>query len=255
MTSVTAGNYKDLWEKWGNDKNAEAADQLVEAYLPLVRYHVGRISAGLPRNVNREEVMSHGLMGLFDAINKFDFSRELKFDTYASFRIRGAIIDGLRQEDWLPRTMREKAKKIEESVERLEQQYGRFVTEEEISEELGMDKHEVQRIVSETFFANILSIDDESQEYEKEETYRANLVDNTAITPEEEAVKKDTFKELASMIDQLNEREKLVVSLFYYEELTLTEIGQVLNLSTSRISQIHSKAILRLKQILQKKEK
>ncbi len=249
----TSHAYAEWWEKWINEADQEAGDRLLEAYMPLVHYHVQRVGATLPKNVSQEEMFSHGMMGLYDAMRKFDLSRELKFDTYASIRIRGAIMDGLRKEDWLPRTVREKSKKIEETMSQLEQTYGRFVTEEEVAEKLNMSEEEVRRVMNETFFANLLSIHEETPEGEKEETFQSTIQDANTLTPEEETLKANLLEELAEAIENLNEKEQMVLSLFYQEELTLTEIGHVMNLSVSRISQIHSKALFRLQQILKKR--
>ncbi|WP_096199384.1 FliA/WhiG family RNA polymerase sigma factor [Bacillus sp. FJAT-45350] len=252
MANSSTIEEKKLWQKWMNDRDSESADSLIRLYMPLVKYHVNRISAGLPRNINKEDLISHGMMGLYDALEKFDVNRDLKFDTYASFRIRGAILDGLRKEDWLPRSMREKAKKIEITIERLEQLLGRTVKVEEIAKEIGMGEEEVTHVMSESFYANMLSMDEKTNDSERDETYKSTIEDKKIVTPEDNVMQDATREELVEVIKQLNEREQMVISLFYYEELTLTEIGQVLNLSTSRISQIHSKALFRLQQVLSK---
>lgn len=252
MLHLHESDEQKLWEKWFSDRDIEAADSLIRIHMPLVRYHVSRISSGLPRNVNKEDLFSHGMLGLYDALEKFDSKRDLKFDTYASFRIRGAILDGLRKEDWLPRTMREKAKKIEATIEQLEQKYCRYVTAEEVAATLDMPEQEVTQIISESFFANMLSMDEKTTDSEREETYRNTLEDKNAIIPEEKVIKDDVKEELVKVIKTLNEKEQHVISLFYFEELTLTEIGQILELSTSRISQIHSKALFQLQQVLSK---
>jgi RNA polymerase sigma factor for flagellar operon FliA len=191
-------------------------------------------------------------MGLYDAIEKFDPSRELKFDTYASFRIRGAIIDGLRKEDWLSRGTRDKAKKIEAAIEKLEQRYMRNVTAKDIAEELQLTEDEIYTTMNEHFFASILSIDEQLNGEEEKEGQTFSIRDRKAEIPEEKVVKDELIKEMAESIAKLSENEQLVLSLFYQEELTLTEIGQVMNLSTSRISQIHSKSIFKLRQALGK---
>lgn len=250
--AILPSNEDQIWQRWINHKDPQAGDSLIRLYMPLVNYHVQRISVGLPKNVNREDVKSYGLLGLYDALEKFDRSRDLKFDTYASFRIRGAIIDGLRKEDWLPRSVREKNKKIEAAMERLEQRYMRNVTAEEIAEEVDMTEEEVNNIMTEGFFANILSIDEGSKETEEKEGNYFSIRDKNTLTPEEHTIKEELFNELVERIKELNEKEQLVVSLFYQEELTLTEIGQVLGLSTSRISQIHSKALMKLRGSLTK---
>ncbi|MFZ4454176.1 FliA/WhiG family RNA polymerase sigma factor [Salibacterium aidingense] len=253
MPNSSSYDHQQWWDKWLENEDDTAANKLVEAYMPLVNYHVQRIGSGLPKNVSKEELLSHGLSGLYDAMKKFDVSRNLKFDTYASFRIRGAIIDGLRQEDWMPRSLRDKSKKIEETMESLEQQHGRYVSEEEVGRELRMNAEEVRKVVTETFFANMLSIDEETPEGEREETYRASIEDTSSPSPEDVLVQSTSFHELAEVMEQLSDKEKTVIGLFYQEEMTLTEIGEIMELSTSRISQIHSKALFRLKQALLKK--
>ncbi|MFB5660542.1 FliA/WhiG family RNA polymerase sigma factor [Alteribacillus sp. HJP-4] len=253
MPRTTPHAHHELWNKWLKERNREAANELVEVYQPLVHYHVQRIGAGLPQNVSRQDLISHGLSGLYDAMNKFDFSRELKFDTYASFRIRGAILDGLRHEDWMPRSLRDKAKKIEETMEQLEQRYGRHVTEEEVGTEIDMTVDEVRKVSAESFYANTLSIDEETSEGEREETYSAAIEDRSAASPEEEVMKKAAVAELILVMKDLSKKEQTVVGLFYEEDMTLTEIGEIMGLSTSRISQIHSKALFRLKQVLEKR--
>jgi RNA polymerase sigma factor for flagellar operon FliA len=244
-----------LWKKWVENRDPEACDELMIIYSPLVDYHVQRISVGLPRNVSKEDLKSHALIGLYDAIEKFDYTRDLKFDTYASFRIRGSIIDGLRKEDWLPRSLRERSKKVESVSEKLEQKLGRYVTAQEVAGELDISEAEVYQVMSESFVANLLSIDEKTNDSERDETYKNAIVDKNILTPEAQMMKKNMHEELVRVIDALNDKEQIVISLFYFEELTLTEIGQTLGLSTSRISQIHSKALFRLKQVLTREKK
>lgn len=244
MGSALKGEERKYWDDWVNGRDRHAAEELVQRYMPLVSYHVQRFSATLPSSVPREELVSFGLVGLYDALKKFDPSRDLKFDTYASFRIRGAILDGLRQEDWLPRSVRDKAKKIEDATERLEQRYMRSVTAKEVADELGMSEEEVQAAVNETFFSNWLPLGKAAGEEDDEPLA---IRDDRAALPEEQVVKQDMIEKLAEGIGQLNEKEQLVISLFYKEELTFTEIGNILRLSTSRISQIHAKALWKLR--------
>ncbi|WP_313798656.1 FliA/WhiG family RNA polymerase sigma factor [Cytobacillus sp.] len=240
------------WQSWVTSRDAQAGNFLVQKYLPLVSYHVQRISVNLPRNVSRDDLRSLGLMGLYDALEKFEPNRDLKFDTYASFRIRGAILDGLRKEDWLPRNTREKAKKIEAAIEKLEQRLARKASIQEISLEVSMTEEEVHSVMNEHFFANILSIDEKSSDQDDKDGQSFIIKDEGTEMPEEKLIKDETIAEMVKLISQLNEKEQLVISLFYKEELTLTEIGQVMNLSTSRISQIHSKAIFKLRHALEK---
>ncbi|MCM3717134.1 FliA/WhiG family RNA polymerase sigma factor [Fictibacillus phosphorivorans] len=252
MTEPSLVEEQTCWEKWNTSRDREAGDELLRAYLPLVNYHVQRISVGLPKSVNKDELRSLGMLGLYDALKKFEPERDLKFDTYASFRIRGAILDGLRREDWLPRSLREKTKKVEAAIEKLEQENLRSVSAKEVAEELSLSENDVTTVMSESFMANILSIDEENKESESREKVSYTIEDKKAITPENRLLQEELHGELALVIKELSEKEQLVVSLFYYEELTLTEIGQILGLSTSRISQIHSKALFRIRQVLQR---
>ncbi|MDQ0175797.1 FliA/WhiG family RNA polymerase sigma factor [Bacillus chungangensis] len=251
MANQTLTEEQKQWQSWTDSRDTEAGNALVKRYMPLVHYHVQRIAVGLPRNVSIEDLKSLGMIGLFDALNKFDTSRDLKFDTYASFRIRGAIIDGLRKEDWLPRGTREKAKKIEAVIEKLEQEKQRHVAAEEVAKELAIPEEEVYRTLHEHFTASILSIDEHFQDNEDGETRKVVLRDDHTPCPEEHLLKDETIEELTKLIAELSKQEQIVLSLFYFEELTLTEIGEILHLSTSRISQIHSKALFRLRKALQ----
>jgi len=250
MSHLTIEEEQLCWKNWVDCRDPLAGDILVKKYIPLVSYHVQRISVSLPKNVSRDDIRSLGMMGLFDALERFDTKRDLKFDTYASFRIRGAILDGLRKEDWLPRSARDKAKKIESAIEKLEQQYMRNLSPTEIAAELNIPEDEVYAALNENFFANVLSMDENPQEDDKESA-NFHIKDEKADLPEEHVLRDELYEELAKVIETLNEKEQLVLQLFYKEELTLTEIGQVMSLSTSRISQIHSKAIYKLRNTMQ----
>ncbi|AYC29265.1 FliA/WhiG family RNA polymerase sigma factor [Paenisporosarcina cavernae] len=250
MSRTSATDEQTYWQLWIEKRDPDAGDILIRKYTPLVQYHVQRIGAGIPKNVSRDDLKSLGMMGLFDALNKFEPSRDLKFDTYASFRVRGAIIDGLRKEDWLPRSTREKSKKLEADIEKLEQKLMRHATPEEVADFTGNTVDEVYRTVQEHFFSNVLSIDEQLQDQDEAEGKSFVIRDDSTKTPEQELVKVELLGDLVEQVGQLNEKEQLVLSLFYTEELTLTEIGEMLQLSTSRISQIHSKALFKLRKSL-----
>lgn len=254
MSHQTIAEEQLCWKNWVESRDPEAGDLLVKKYMPLVSYHVQRISVSLPKNVSRDDIRSLGMVGLFDALERFDPKRDLKFDTYASFRIRGAILDGLRKEDWLPRSARDKAKKIEAAIEKLEQKYMRNLTAKEIALELNIPEEEVYSSLNEHFFANVLSMDEHSQDQDDKDGINFHIKDEKADLPEEHVMREELYVELAQVIETLNEKEQLVLQLFYKEELTLTEIGQVISLSTSRISQIHSKAIFKLRQAMQERK-
>ena len=238
------------WERWIEDRDPDAGNILVEKYTPLVTYHVQRICSGLPRNVSRDDIMSLGLQGLFDALTKFDTSRDLKFETYASFRIRGTIIDGLRKEDWLSRSSRERSKKLKQEIEKLEQQLMRHATPEEVAEHLGVEVEEVYQTMHEQYFSNVLSIDEKIEDNDADNKQSFAIKDDDAKTPEQRMIMNELVGDLATKIKKLNENEQLVLNLFYTEELTLTEIGVIVSLSTSRISQIHSRALFKLRELL-----
>ncbi|WP_174735031.1 FliA/WhiG family RNA polymerase sigma factor [Mesobacillus harenae] len=251
MAAALLADEQLVWESWIATRDPQAGNTLMKKYMPLVTYHVQRISVSLPKSVSRDDLKSLGMLGLYDALNKFDSSRDLKFDTYASFRIRGAILDGLRKEDWLPRSTREKAKKIDVAIERLEQQHLRSVTPHEIAAELRIDEEEVFSAMNENFFANVLSIDEQPSEQDDKDGQSFTIRDEKAERPEETLAKNEIIEEMITVLTQLNEKEQMVLSLFYKEELTLTEIGQVMNLSTSRISQIHSKALFKMRTLME----
>ena len=249
MTQQRRMEEQALWIRWTTDRDPDAGDLLIRKFKPLVSYHVQRIAVGLPKNVSRDDLTSLGMMGLFDALNKFDINRDLKFDTYASFRVRGAIIDGLRKEDWLPRSAREKAKRLEGQIESLEQTLMRHATPEELAKHMNLPIEEVYQTFHEHFYSNVLSINEQLDQDENEGKSFIIRDDHTK-TPEQQIVHSELLGDLAQNIQKLNEKEQLVVSLFYTEEMTLTEIGEMLELSTSRISQIHSKALFKLRKLL-----
>ncbi|KQX69166.1 MULTISPECIES: FliA/WhiG family RNA polymerase sigma factor [unclassified Paenibacillus] len=239
----------ELWKQWKEQGWVPAKQSLIESYLPLVDYVSGRMAIGLPKSVSREDLSSFGVMGLIDAVEKFDYSRGLQFETYASWRIRGSIIDGLRQGDWVPRSVREKAKKVEDAYQKLEQQYLRSVTDAEISDYLQISEQDFQQMLQDISITTVCSIDDPIRE-EDSETRLSLLVDEKAKNPEFQVNEFYLKESLAKAIERLTEKERTVVSLFYFEELSLSEIAEVMCLSPSRISQLHSKAILRLKGVL-----
>lgn len=239
----------ELWKQWKEQGLIQARQTLIESYLPLVEYVSGRLAIGLPKSVSKDDLSSFGVMGLIDAIEKFDYARGLQFETYASWRIRGSIIDGLRQGDWVPRSVREKAKKVEDAYQKLEQKYLRSVTDVEISTYLQISEQDFQQMLQDISITTICSIDDPIRE-EESETRLSLIVDEKAKNPEYQVNEFYLKDSLAKAIDRLTEKERTVVSLFYFEELSLSEIAEVMCLSPSRISQLHSKAILRLKGVL-----
>ncbi|MBB6636727.1 FliA/WhiG family RNA polymerase sigma factor [Cohnella thailandensis] len=246
-------SHQSFWQSWKEDGDLDAKKQLIEHYLPLVDYVSSRMAVGLPKNVTKDDLASNGAMGLIDAIEKFDYQRGLQFETYASWRIRGSIIDGLRQGDWVPRSVRDKAKKMEDAYAVLEQRNLRSATDEEVCSYLNISNKEFQQMLQEVAVSTICSLEDPIRE-EESETRLSLLIDDKAVNPESRV--HDTFlkETLMQGIDRLTPKERTVVSLFYYEDLSLSEIAEVMSLSPSRISQLHSKAILRLRAALGKQK-
>jgi len=222
--------------------------------MHVVDYHVESIAQHIPQSFDKGDLRSLGIMGLYDALHKYDLKRNVKFTTYASIRVHGSIIDGLRKEDWLPRTLREKANKIERVSAELEQQLNRIPTSTDIADKLNMEVAEVEEAISDTLFAKIQSLDASFQNEESDSTSTplAYVHDNNVKTPSEHMLANDLREELMEHIKQLGKNEQVVISLVYVEELSLTEVGEVLELSTSRISQIHKSAIFKLRKTLEK---
>lgn len=243
-------NY-DLWESWKDGGQIEAKKQLIEQYLPIVDYVSNRLAIGLPKNVSKDDLASNGVMGLIDAIEKFDYKRGLQFETYASWRVRGAILDGLRQGDWVPRSVREKSKKIEEAYQTLEQRYLRTVTDAEMSQYLDVSEKEFHQMLQDVAVTSVCSLEDPIRD-EESETRLSLLIDEKAKNPDYKVNEFFLKESLVKGIEKLTEKERTVVSLFYYEDLSLSEIAEVMSLSPSRISQLHSKAILRLRASMDK---
>jgi len=237
----------NYWDSWQKQRDPQAGEYLVERYLPLVEYVIQRFMISLPKTVDKDDIRSLAFEGLLDAFDKFNIERDLKFETYATWRIKGAIIDGLRHSDWLPRSVREKVKKIENAYAVLEQEKNDSVTDEEVSDYLGITKAELNKTVSEAALSTMISIDETSYEDNHQVGKYAMIQNDRADSPERSLTAKMVKESLSRAIERLPEKEKITVSLCYFEELKLTEIAEVLNVSVSRVSQLHSKAMLRLR--------
>lgn len=244
-------NHADLWSAWKEDGDHEAKKKLIEYHLHIVDYVSSRLAIGLPKNVSKGDLASNGVMGLIDAIEKFDYKRGLQFEIYASWRVRGAILDSLRQGDWVPRSVREKAKKIETAYQQLEQKYLRSVSDSEMSDYLDVTEKEFRHMLQEVAVMTLTSLEDPIRE-EESETRMSLLVDEKAKNPDHKVHEFYLREALMKGIGKLTPKERTVVSLLYYEDLSLSEIAEVMSLSPSRISQLHSKAILRLRGALDK---
>lgn len=236
-----------LWMHYKNSKDQRVKDTLIMKYASFVKYVAGRIAVNLPSNVEFDDLVSYGILGLIDAIDKFDPGRSVKFKTYAKTRIRGAIFDELRVLDWTPRSIRQKARKLEKAYAKLEGKLGRDATDEEIADFLKIDISELHKLFDETKKSLLLSLDEIFYD-DEEGSSRFDFVENQkSDNPQLKIEESEAKKILADAISKLNDRERLVITLYYYEDLTSKEIGKILGVSDSRVSQLHTKAILRLR--------
>jgi len=253
-TNVKAIELRDLWRRYKNNGDKDARERLVVAYSPLVKYVAGRMASGLPAHVEEADLISYGLVGLISAIERFDLEREIKFETYAITRIKGAIIDELRSLDWVPRSVRAKAREIERVNAKLEHRLQRAPTDEEMAEELGISVDEFQDSLLQISNSTVVALDElwtVSDASGDQVSLLDTLQDPDSPDPSQVLDATEVKDRLADAIARLPEREKLVIALYYYENLTLREIGEVLGVTESRISQLHTKAVLRLKSRLQ----
>jgi RNA polymerase sigma factor for flagellar operon FliA len=240
----------ELWREFKKTGATDLRERLILHYSPLVKYVAGRVGVGLPPNIEQADLVSYGIFGLIDAINKFDIERAIKFETYAISRIKGAIIDELRAIDWIPRSVRYKAREVEKAYAALEARLHRTPNEAEVADELGIPLEDLHQIFSQVSFVNVIALD-ELLNVGGERGDKLSLVDTLEDTKAEDPVAafetEETKYLLARAINTLPEREKIVVTLYYYEGLTLAEIGQVLGVTESRICQMHTKAVLQLR--------
>ncbi|MGB9378927.1 MAG: RNA polymerase sigma factor WhiG [Mycobacteriales bacterium] len=238
-----------LWRDFKSTADLGLRERLILHYSPLVKYVAGRVRAGLPPNIEQADLVSYGIFGLIDAIEKFDLDRGIKFETYAIKRIRGAVIDELRAIDWTPRSVRSKAREVEKAYAILEAKFRRTPTEEEVAEEMEIAVSDLRAIFSQTSYVNVLALDellntgDQGDKLALVDTLEDTRATNPVAAFETEEVK----YVLSTAINQLPEREKIVVTLYYYEGLTLAEIGRVLGVTESRICQMHTKAVIQLR--------
>lgn len=235
-----------LWQRFKATGDGDARERLILHYSPLVKYVAGRVGTGLPRSVDQNDLASYGLFGLIDAIDKFDLERGFKFETYAINRIKGAILDELRALDWVPRSVRSRARRIEQSVADLEHRLQRSPTEEELAGELEMEIDEFRDAMAQIGRSGIAALD-EFVSSESQTAMGDLLPDPKAVSPEAEYQVEETRQSLADAINRLPQRERLVVTLYYYEGMTLAEIGDVLGVTESRVCQIHAKTMMSLR--------
>jgi RNA polymerase sigma factor FliA len=243
-----------VWRRYKSEPDEKIREQLVVAYSPLVKYVAGRMSSGLPAHVEEADLISYGLIGLINAIERFDLEREIKFETYAITRIKGAIIDELRALDWVPRSVRARAREIEKVHAKLERRLHRTPSDDEMAVELGVSAAEFQESLVKISNSTVVALDElwsVSDASGDQISLLDTLQDPDAPDPQQVLDASELKERLADAIAALPEREKLVIALYYYENLTLREIGEVLGVTESRVSQLHTKAVLRLKSRLQ----
>lgn len=238
---------KKLLEEYAKSKSADLREKIILEYAPLVKVVAGRLSMYLGYNVEYEDLVSYGIFGLIDAIDKFDYMKEVKFETYASLRIRGSILDQIRKMDWIPRTIRQKQKKIDSVIREIEQETGHAASDEEIAKALGITDDEYEDWQSQMKITGLVSLNeymeqgsDVSQDYSRHTT-------SQFVSPEENIEKEELTKVLGEALELLTEKEQKVITLYYYEELTLKEISNILEVSESRISQLHTRALQKMK--------
>jgi RNA polymerase sigma factor for flagellar operon FliA len=234
-----------LWEEYQKNPTQELRETLITEYASLVKVVAGRLSMYLGYNVEYEDLVSYGIFGLIDAIDKFDPGKDVKFETYASLRIRGAILDQIRKMDWIPRTVRQKQKKIDEAIKTVEARTGKNATDREISSELGIGEGELNEWQSQLKVTNIVSLN-EFVEQGGEPVMDARH-NSHFIQPEDSVQEEELKKVLNETMELLTEKERKVILLYYYEELTLKEISNILSVSESRVSQLHTKALLKMR--------
>jgi RNA polymerase sigma factor FliA len=253
-TNVKPIELRELWRRYKTDGDSRVRERLVVAYSPLVKYVAGRTAAGLPPHVEEADLISYGLVGLISAIERFDLSREIKFETYAIMRIKGAIIDELRSMDWVPRSVRARAREVERANAKLEHSLQRAPTDQEIADELGISLDELNDSLLAISHSSMVALDElwsVSDSSGDQVSLMDTIEDPNAPDPSRALDVGDLKDRIAESIAKLPEREKLVIALYYYENLTLREIGEVLGVTESRVSQLHTKAVLRLRSRMQ----
>ena len=234
-----------LWDVYRKKPTQELREHLIIEYAPLVKLVAGRLSMYLGHNVEYDDLVSYGIFGLIDAIDKFDLAKNVKFETYASLRIRGAILDQIRKMDWIPRTVRQRQRKMDEAIKQIEMRTGKNATDEELARELGLTEDELCNWQSQMKVTNVVSLN------EFEENGPEPVIDTSNkshFAQPEDVVEEAELKEtLVAALDLLTEKERKVIELYYYEEMTLKEISKILEVSESRVSQLHTKGLLKMR--------
>ncbi|MDP9188307.1 MAG: RNA polymerase sigma factor WhiG [Actinomycetota bacterium] len=247
---VKAFELKELWRRYKDEEDGSARERLVVAYAPLVKFVAGRTGSRLPSHVEQADLISYGMLGLIEALDRFDPRRRIRFETFAMQRIRGAIIDELRSLDWVPRSVRSRARDIEEANSKLEHRLGRAPTDAELAEELDIEDSELQQALLQISKSSILALEElwMTPDASGDRVALLDTIEDESAPDPQAALDTSEVKErLQEAIQDLPERETMVIALYYFENLTLREIGEVLGVTESRISQLHSKAVLRLR--------
>ncbi len=240
---------EELWVEFHKTRSPQLRDMFIRQYMPLVKYVAGKIAVGMPGSVEFDDLVGFGQFGLLDAINKFDPEKNVKFKTYAVTRIRGAIFDELRQLDWVPRSVRQKSREIEDTIVRLEANLGRTASDAEVASAMGLSEADFQQTVLKVSGTSILSLNDVW--YAGDDSDHMSIGDSieapSSLNPDVIVEREEIRRVIIEAINELPEKEKMVLVLYYHEDMTFKEIGQVLEVSESRISQLHTKANLRLR--------
>ncbi len=245
----------DLWSRYHNGRTREGRDRLILHYSPLVKYVAGRVGVGLPQSVEQADLVSYGIFGLIDAIEKFDPERGFKFETYAISRIKGAILDELRSIDWVPRSVRAKGRAVEQAFSKLEARHHRSPTERELARELDMTVAQLQAVLGQLSLTGVAALDEMLGDRSETSTTLGDTIAERSEGPGALLERSELRSQLAEAIERMPEREKIVLTLYYFENLTLAQIGEVLGVTESRVSQIHTKAVLHLRSRLQATER
>jgi RNA polymerase, sigma 28 subunit, SigD/FliA/WhiG len=234
---------EQLWINYKERNIKEAKDELIIHYVALVKIIAGRLYTSYNAHVEFDDLLGYGIIGLIDAIEKFDHKKQIKFETYANIRIRGAIIDQIRHMDWIPRSTRQKYKRVEEAISRVQKVYGNDMTDEHIAKELGVSMEEYGKLIGEVTTYSVVSLEERLEDNSNFDI----ASDSVDFQPEDNYTDREVKRILAETIEKLPEKEKKVMQLYYYSELTYKEIAEILGISESRVSQIHTKAIAKLK--------
>ncbi|HET9257269.1 MAG TPA: FliA/WhiG family RNA polymerase sigma factor [Pseudonocardiaceae bacterium] len=236
-----------LWQAYGQRRDASLRDRLILHYAPLVKYVAGRVGTGLPSHVDIADLVQSGVFGLWEAIDRFEPERGLKFEAYALQRIRGAILDELRAQDWVPRSVRSRAREVERALERLETRLQRSATDAEVAAELEITVTELRELYGQLQLTSVIALDELIAVGRGGTSIAETLPDEAAVEPGAYLDSIESRRLLAEAISQLTDRDRVVVSLYYFENLTLAEIGRVLGVTESRVCQLHTRAVLRLR--------